>query len=459
MGSLPVRTLLILATAAVLSLAIATIVNAAVGWAVFSCVTLALLAHHLRRLGLLHRWLYRPGGSAVPECEGVWGDVFEALYRRDRDSAARERELALTLTRFRETVQAFPDGVIVLDAGNQIVWGNVAAERHFGISFSADAGQPITNMMRQPEFVAYLAAGEFAQRLKVRSPRGDALLSVTVIRYGESQKLLHSRDITQAERVEAVRRDFVANVSHELRTPLTVLVGFLETVRELKLEPSQRRDYLNMMEAQSRRMQRIVEDLLMLSTLESAPPAADDERIAVGRLLDRVRAETEALSAGRHRVTLEARGDFDLLGAETEIASAWSNLASNAVRYTPAGGEIRLIWDAASDGATFAVADTGIGIDHEHIPRLTERFYRVDRSRSRETGGTGLGLAIVKHVLTRHDATLEIESVPGAGSRFIAHFPARRLTPAHGISARVDGGAEIPEPPPTARETARAISS
>jgi two-component system phosphate regulon sensor histidine kinase PhoR len=265
MGSLPLRTLIILAATAVLSLAVSAVVNAATGWAIFSCGTLVLLVHHLRRLQQLHRWLRDPGDSAVPECEGAWGDVFEALYRRDRDSAARECELALTLTRFRETVQAFPDGVIVLDAGNQIVWGNVAAERHFGISFSADAGQPITNLVRQPEFVAYLATGDFAQRLKVRSPRGDTMLSVTVIPYGESQKLLHSRDITQAERVEAVRRDFVANVSHELRTPLTVLVGFLETVRELKLDLSQRRDYLNLMETQALRMRRIVEDLLTLS--------------------------------------------------------------------------------------------------------------------------------------------------------------------------------------------------
>jgi two-component system phosphate regulon sensor histidine kinase PhoR len=233
--------------------------------------------------------------------------------------------------------------------------------------------------------------------------------------------------VTQAERVEAVRRDFVANVSHELRTPLTVLVGFLETVRELKLDPSQRRDYLSLMETQAARMRRIVDDLLTLSTLESAPPPPADERIVIARLLERVRAETDALSAGRHRIVLEMHGAFDLLGAESEIASAFSNLASNAVRYTPKGGEVRLIWEATGQEAAFTVADTGIGIQPEHIPRLTERFYRVDRSRSRETGGTGLGLAIVKHALTRHNASLEIESTPGNGSRFIARFPAQRL--------------------------------
>jgi two-component system phosphate regulon sensor histidine kinase PhoR len=443
---LPLRTLAALAAAAVLALAVSAVLNAATGWALFACATLLLLLRHLRRLRLLHHWLHR-GDGPVPECEGVWGDVFEALYRRDRDSAQRERELESTLTRFRETVQAFPDGVIVLDAGNHIVWGNVAAEHHFGLSFATDAGQPITNLVRQPDFVTYLTKGDFEQRLKVRSPRGDILLSVTVIPYGKSQKLLHSRDITQAERVEAVRRDFVANVSHELRTPLTVLVGFLETVRELNLEPSQRRDYLNLMETQSRRMQRIVEDLLTLSTLESAPPPSLDERINVASLLERLRAETEALSAGRHRVVLAAHGAFDLLGTESEIASAWSNLASNAVRYTPTGGEVRLTWEATAAGAVFTVADTGLGIEPEHIPRLTERFYRVDRSRSRETGGTGLGLAIVKHALTRHDATLEIESTPGVGSRFIVRFPAQRLTPSRTQAMPASGptasGAEV----------------
>ncbi|MBI3917432.1 MAG: phosphate regulon sensor histidine kinase PhoR [Betaproteobacteria bacterium] len=445
MEPLVLRTLLVLLTAATASLAVSALLGAGSGWAVFSCVVVVLLAHHLRQLRALRAWLQGADRGAVPEDDGLWGDVFEALYRRERDAAQREQELALTLTRFRETVQAFPDGVVVLDAVNQIVWGNVAAERHFDLDFSTDAGHPIANLVRQPDFVSYLASGDYARRLRLRLPRGETTLSVTLIPFGESQKLLHSRDVTQAERVEAVRRDFVANVSHELRTPLTVLVGFLETVRELKLDPSQRRDYLNLMETQALRMRRIVEDLLTLSALESAPPAPTDERIVISRLLERMRAETDVLSAGRHQVVLEVRGPFDLLGAESEIASAFSNLASNAVRYTPKGGEVRLIWEATAQGAAFTVADTGIGIQPEHIPRLTERFYRVDRSRSRETGGTGLGLAIVKHALTRHDATLEIESTPGAGSRFIARFPAQRLVPAAPMPATAvaDGDSQL----------------
>jgi two-component system phosphate regulon sensor histidine kinase PhoR len=251
----------------------------------------------------------------------------------------------------------------------------------------------------------------------------------------DSQRLLLSRDITQGIRLETMRRDFVANVSHELRTPLTVLVGFLETVRELKLDPERSRDYLNLMAEQSRRMQRIIDDLLTLSTLESAPEPPRDERIDVALLLSRVHSEASALSAGRHRITLDAEPGFDLLGSESEIASAFGNLVSNAVRYTPSGGEVRIEWRSSPRGAEFAVADTGVGIEAEHIPRLTERFYRVDRGRSRETGGTGLGLAIVKHALARHQATLEIESTPGAGSRFTARFPARRVVPARARTA------------------------
>jgi two-component system phosphate regulon sensor histidine kinase PhoR len=239
--------------------------------------------------------------------------------------------------------------------------------------------------------------------------------------------MLLSRDVTQAERVDLMRRDFVANVSHELRTPLTVLVGFLETIHNLKLDPQRQRDYVGMMQEQASRMQRIIEDLLTLSALDSAPPATADKIVPVQPLLARLKADAEALSSGRHNIELDCEEVHDLLGIETELASAFGNLVSNAIRYTPAGGTVTLAWREGDDGARFSVADTGIGIEAEHIPRLTERFYRVDRSRSRETGGTGLGLAIAKHALARHDATLEIESELGKGSRFIARFPARRL--------------------------------
>ena len=238
---------------------------------------------------------------------------------------------------------------------------------------------------------------------------------------------LHS--VVRSSRLETMRQERIANISHELRTPLTVLMGLLETARELKLDPQLSRDYLDPMEQQCKRMQRIIEGLLQLSTLESAPGPTGGERVDIGMLLARIRTEAEVLSAGRHRVMLDVEDGFDLLGAESEIASVFGNLASNAVRYTPPGGTVRIVWRASSKGAEFTVEDTGIGIENEHIPRLTERFYRVDRDRSRRTGGTGLGLAIVKHALFRHQAALDIESEPGKGSRFTARFPARRVIP------------------------------
>jgi len=425
-----VRTLGAVALVAVPALAAGLVFGPAWGWAVLSVGLVALLASHARHLRLLARWA---AGDVpdVPEGAGAWRDVLTLLYRRQRTEVRRRRTLARLLARSRRAGRALPYGMAILDAEHRILWCNDSSESHLDIDVHADAGHPITNLVRQPEFVRYVAARDFSAPLVLKTARGDGLvLSVQLVPYVESQWLLLSRDVTQATRLETMRRDFVANVSHELRTPLTVLIGFLETVRELKLDPERSRDYLNLMAEQGRRMQRIIDDLLTLSTLESAPGPEHDERVDVALLLARVLGEAQALSAGRHRVRLDADEGFDLLGAENELASAFGNLASNAIRYTPPDGEVRLVWRASREGATFSVEDTGIGIEREHIPRLTERFYRVDRGRSRESGGTGLGLAIVKHALARHQAALEIESEPGRGSRFAARFPARRMVAA-----------------------------
>ena len=426
-----VRTLAATVLVAVPALAAGLLFGAAWGWAVLSLGLLALLVSHARHLRLLSRWAEQPLSGPVPEGTGIWRDALTLLYRRERAEIRKRRSLARLLARSRRAGRALPYGMAILDAEHRILWCNDSSESHFGIDADADAGQPITNLVRQPEFVNYVAAREFAMPLQLRTARADDLvLAVQLVPYVESQWLLLSRDVTQATRLETMRRDFVANVSHELRTPLTVLIGFLETVRELKLDPERSRDYLNLMAEQGKRMQRIIDDLLTLSTLESAPPPEHDERVDIALLLARMHSEAQALSGGRHRVELDAEEGYDLLGAEPELASAFGNLASNAIRYTPPGGEVRLVWRASRDGAAFSVEDTGIGIEREHIPRLTERFYRVDRGRSRESGGTGLGLAIVKHALVRHQATLEVDSEPGRGSRFSARFPARRIVPA-----------------------------
>jgi two-component system phosphate regulon sensor histidine kinase PhoR len=430
MSNILVRTAIVVVLSGALAFGAGVLLGADWGWACLAFVFLGLLVHHVRHLDLLRAWASRSLTDSVPEGRGAWEEVFTLLYRRQRSEIAERRKLAHSLARSRQAGRALPYGVAILDAEYRIVWCNDSCEAHFGIDADADVGQPITYLVREPEFVEFVAAEDFSKSMQLKTGRDGLVVSVQFVPYVDSQRLLLSRDITQGIRLETMRRDFVANVSHELRTPLTVLVGFLETVRELKLDPDRSRDYLNLMAEQSKRMHRIIEDLLTLSTLESAAEPPRDERVDVALLLSRIQSEAVALSAGRQRITLDAEPGFDLLGAESEIASAFGNLASNAVRYTPVGGEVHLIWRSSQKGAEFTVEDTGVGIEAEHIPRLTERFYRVDRGRSRETGGTGLGLAIVKHALARHQATLEIESTPGTGSRFTAKFPSRRVVPA-----------------------------
>jgi two-component system phosphate regulon sensor histidine kinase PhoR len=405
--------------------------------AVPPAIAVVWIGYHAINVRKLRRWLAKPQRSPVPEASGIWDQVFALLYRHEREHTREKRRLVRLVVRAAQAGRALPDGVVILDANNRVEWCNDRAEAYLGLDRRVDVGGPIVNLLRDPEFVRYVEAGAFPEGFSMRPSRNPSLsLALQLIPYGQHRTLLLCRDLTQEEKVETMRRDFVANVSHELRTPLTVLSGFLETVQELKLDPERTRKYLHLMSGQATRMQRIIEDLLELSALESAPKPLRDERVSVASLLAHTRAEAEALSAGRHRISVQAEAGFDLAGAESELASAFGNLANNAVNYTPPGGEVRLVWKASPEGAIFSVEDTGIGIPQEQIPRLTERFYRVDRSRSRESGGTGLGLAIVKHALARHDASLEIESVPGKGSRFTARFPAKRLVAGEAASLK-----------------------
>ncbi len=401
-----------------------------IGLAVLAAVLAGVLLRHRHEFRKLKHWASQPRLTDAPEAEGAWGEVFNLLHRHRRAALGRRRELARLMVRSRRGVQALPYGVAVLDSEFRLEWCNDAARDHLGLDPERDRGQPIVNVVRAPEFVEYLGAGNFSEAVRIRAPGDSRTLALQVVFFGDEEHLLLSHDVTGAERVEAMRRDFVANVSHELRTPLTVLAGFLETIQDLKLDAGRVQDYVSLMAPQAERMKRLIDDLLTLSSLEHAPPPPVAERVALRTLLEWVRAEAEGLSGGKHRISLEAVGGYDLLGAESEISSAFVNLVSNAVRYTPSGGEIHLRWISTDAGAEFSVEDTGIGIDPEHLPRLTERFYRVDRGRSRETGGTGLGLSIVKHALARHQAALDIQSMPGKGSRFTARFPAARLAPA-----------------------------
>jgi len=396
------------------------------GLAAVALVALVLVLYHLRKLRELSHWLEHGEAPDPPRARGAWDRLHAVLYRSRRESARREAELVDMLTRWREAARALPDGVVILDE-DRIAWCNDTARAHLEIDPVRDAGVPITHLVRIPEFLDYLEAGRYQHPILVTAPHStDRVLSLQVVPYGEKQRLVLSRDVTQFRQVERMRREFVANVSHELRTPLTVVAGFLETLRDER-DPEAARHYIDLMSEQSQRMLRLVEDLLTLSALESSPPPPMEEPVEMKKLLDRLGAEARALSNGRHRIEVEGEEGIDLVGSEKELSSAFGNLVSNAIRYTPERGTVRLRWHRTEDGAAFDVEDTGIGIAPEHLPRLTERFYRVDRGRSRESGGTGLGLAIVKHALSRHGAALDIASRPGEGSRFTARFAGPRV--------------------------------
>lgn len=399
----------------------------ALGLGVVFGVSLLLLVDAVRGHRLLV-WLRGTQQDNAPRDTGLWGELGYRVERamRDRDRAvARGR---IELEQFLSAIEASPNGVLMLDAQEHILWCNRVAADHFALDPKRDLQQRITNLVRAPAFVAYLQAGRYGEPLVLGNGRGPGTLSIIVREYGEGQRLVLSLDITERLRAEAMRRDFVANVSHEIRTPLTVLAGFIETLHSLPLTPVERDRVLVLMNQQTQRMQTLVADLLTLAQLEGSPRPAPDRWVALDALLLRVAADAEALSSGRHQLRLKLETGVELAGIESELLSAVANLVTNAVRYTPDGGDVEVAWRLLEDGSgELTVIDTGPGIAREHISRLTERFYRVDGSRSRETGGTGLGLSIVKHVMQRHGGELMIQSELGKGSRFRLVFPAARV--------------------------------
>jgi two-component system phosphate regulon sensor histidine kinase PhoR len=394
----------------------------------FTLVLLVRWILFLRQLAALEHWLGDTEGRPVPEGSGLWEDVFARLNKMVRQQREERVQSAAALRHMEQATSALPEGVVILDEADRIEWCNPLAEQHFGLDAVRDLSQQITYLARQPEFVQYLAARNFIEPLILRGSRHDGLtLSIKLISYSASKKLLISRDITSFERIETMRRDFVANVSHELRTPLTVVNGFVETLSDMpKLDNDMARRALFLMGEQTLRMGRLVDDLLTLSKLDNTLNALQEGKVVFPDLLQSLYYEGMTLSDGKHVLQLELESDCAVLGNAEELRSAFGNLISNAIRYTPQGGLIILRWQVKDEQPTFSVKDSGLGIAAHHIPRLTERFYRVDHSRSRETGGTGLGLAIVKHVTIRHQARLDIVSEEGKGSTFSIAFPAKR---------------------------------
>ncbi len=414
---------------AMLSLFLWAAVGALPAAIVFSALLLLRWLLYVRNLVKLGHWLENPETRNVPEGEGPWEDIFARLNKMMREYRKERTKRAAVLLDLEQATSALPEGVVSLDKTDHIEWCNPLAEQHLGLDSARDIGQQITYLVRQPEFVEYLAAKNFTDPLLLRGLRQDDLvLSCKLVGYSGNKKLLVTHDVTQFEYIETMRRDFVANVSHELLTPLTVVNGFVETMQDMpSLENDMARRALSMMAEQTIRMTHLVGDLLTLSKLEDRLNVLKEDVLDVPAMLSSCEQIGLALSAGQHQLKLELLSDCKLRGSAEELRSAFGNLISNAIRYTPPGGEIIIRWQLREDAQpVFSVQDSGIGIAPQHISRLTERFYRVDSSRSRETGGTGLGLAIVKHIVNRHQAHLEIGSEEGKGSAFSIVFPASR---------------------------------
>jgi two-component system phosphate regulon sensor histidine kinase PhoR len=440
MDWLPARLLAAIGLTAIFG-AVGGLLLGSFGWPIAGTVlgaagaVLVVVLRDAFKAGRLMNWMRVAQGTA-PRDSGLWGEfayrIERSLYQRER----RIREEQERLDAFLAAIEASPNGVMMLDANDQVQWCNRVAAEHFGLDPVGDRLQRLTNLVRAPVFVAHLQGERWDEPVVMPAPNGRATLSVLVRAYGEGQKLLLSQDITERERNEAMRRDFVANVSHEIRTPLTVLSGFVESLAQLPLAESERQRVLQLMGQQTSRMQALVADLLTLATLEGSPRPSVERWHGIVALVERALADALALSAGRHELRVGSVEPMEIAGNESELLSAIGNLLNNAVRYTPAGGRVEVSWVRREDGGVrLAVSDTGPGIAREHLPRLTERFYRVDGSRSRDTGGTGLGLSIVKHVAQRHGGHVDIQSEIGVGSVFALEFPAARVRPLVGTAA------------------------
>ncbi|QCB45650.1 phosphate regulon sensor histidine kinase PhoR [Hydrogenophaga sp. PAMC20947] len=382
-------------------------------------------------------WLNKGETSRPPALSGVWGEVLERSRKLVKKLEKKASNSDARLEDFLAAIQASPNGVVLLDSSGRIEWSNLTAATHLGFDPQRDLGQYVRNLVRAPAFVSYMDIGNFGHEIQIDGPgprpSQPSKISLQVHPYGKKRKLMISRDVTAVQLAETMRRDFVANVSHEIRTPLTVLSGFVETMQCLPLDEEERVRYLALMSQQAQRMQTLVSDLLTLSRLEGSPAPGQGDWAEADELLNHVVQEARGLSAAiaepTHEIVVETCQALKISGSKTELLSAMSNLLSNAVRYTPGGGTITVGWRVReSDGwGEFFVSDGGHGIAAEHLPRLTERFYRVDRSRSRETGGTGLGLAIVKHVVQRHGGQIDIQSEIGRGSTFVMALPPVRV--------------------------------
>ena len=394
-------------------------------WFLLLAVT-GLLVWHFWNLLRLSWWLWVDRSMTPPPGRGSWDPLLYGLHQMQLRNKKRRKELGNLIKRFRSGAESLPDAVVLTTEEGTIFWCNGLAQQLLGLRWPDDNGQNILNLLRYPEFTRYLSQKDFARPLTLVLNNGRHL-EFRVMPYSDEQWLLVARDVTQMHQLEGARRNFFANVSHELRTPLTVLQGYLEMMQDQTLEGPLREKALGTMREQTSRMEGLVKQLLTLSKIEAAPAMVLNEKIDVPLMLRVVEREAQTLSQQRQTLQFDIDSTLKVFGNEEQLRSAISNLVYNAVNHTPDGTYITVSWKRIAGGACFSVADTGPGISAEHIPRLTERFYRVDKARSRQTGGSGLGLAIVKHALSHHDARLHIESQPGKGTTFSFVLPERLI--------------------------------
>lgn len=400
-------------------------------WALslFAAAVLHLVWHYWQQRRLFH-WLWVDRSLIPPQGSGTWEYIFNGIYRLQQRHRARRRELAGLIRRFREGAEALPDAAVVCRNDGSIIWCNKLAGQLLGFRWPEDAGQNISNLIRTPQFIAYLRQQQFDEPLEIGSPINEQkVLEFRIMPYTEDQTLLVVRDVTHLKSMEAMRKNFVANVSHELRTPLTVLKGYLEMMEEAP-DPARWAKAQKVMLEQTLRMDNLVNQLLVLSRIEAAPETNLQAVVDMPKLLLMVEQECRTVTGGSHELSFELDDQLLIYGDEDQLRSAVTNLVNNAIKYTPPGKQIRVVWARQGGQARFAVYDRGEGIAPEHLSRLTERFYRVDRARSRQTGGSGLGLAIVKHALSHHDSQLEVQSQLGGGSCFSFVIPARLVVTA-----------------------------
>jgi two-component system phosphate regulon sensor histidine kinase PhoR len=405
-----------------------------IGWALGyprEALIAALLGWALYQVYLFQRvmkWLKREDGTEPPEAPGVWGDLLDGLYRLQRRGLDKEKALKGIISRFQHSSAALQDAVVIIDKKDNLEWWNKSAEKLLGLSAKTDRRRSILNLLRDPRFIRYYKKRHYHDPLELNSPINEQItLQYHITLFGQGDRLLVARDISRLKKLEQTRQSFVSNASHELRTPLTVIRGYLETFLDQAL-PSPILRGMKQMEQQTQRMEGLVRDMLMLSRLESTEHLTEDMPVDIQLMLKEIKRDALVLSGDKqHRISIEVDPNYDLLGQDNELYSAFSNLVFNAVRYTPAGSEIRIVWHTDAQGGYLSVYDNGPGIEAFHIPRLTERFYRVDEGRASESGGTGLGLSIVKYVMVRHGGQLKIHSTLGKGSCFSCHFPADML--------------------------------